>query len=364
MNGNLTWELYEASPDAVIIVDQAGLINFANNRIEALFGHRPNSLVGKPFGVLMPKRYREDHSAHLSRFFTDPKPRMMGAGLELHALRRDGSEFLTEISLSPGRIPDGLVVIAAIRDITLRSRGADALGGENAVLRGLLTQAGVDAAKLLLQAGIDAAENDAAMRLQRLLLEELHHRVKNTLAMVMGITSQTLRTAENLQQGRSAVESRLVAWGRAQDLLLQTNWTGTKLIDVIRSAIEPFDVSDTRRFVVQETPIEIGARAVLPLTLSLNELCTNAVKYGALSNSLGSVDITSTVDDGAQRFTLTWIERGGPEVSEPTRRSFGTRLISRLADQLHGDVQLRYEPTGVICELNIPLTALGLPKAN
>jgi PAS domain S-box-containing protein len=364
MSESLSREFYEASPDAVIVVDPNGLINFANNRIEAIFGHHPNDLVGRQYSVLMPERYRERHAAHVTRFMTDPRPRMMGAGLELHALRKDGSEFLAEISLSPGRTPDGLVVVAAIRDITVRGAEGGNLSEENLVLRSLLVQAGVDAAHLLAQAGINAAENEAAMRLQRLLLEELHHRVKNTLATVMGITSQTLRTAENLKQGRSAVEARLIALGRAQDLLLRTNWAGMKLVEVIRAAIEPFDVADRPRFTVQDTPIEIGPGVVLPLTLSLNELCTNAVKYGALSTPTGRIDITSSTDDDAQRFMLTWTEKGGPEVSEPTRLSFGTRLISLLANQIHGDVRIRYEPAGVVCELDIPLPVLQLLHKN
>ena len=173
----------------------------------------------------------------------------------------------------------------------------DALEVENAGLRDLLTQAGVDAARLLAQAGIDATEKETAKRLQRLLLEELHHRVKNTLATVIAITSQSLRTAETLEKGRLAVESRLMALGQAHDLMLQANWAGAKLTDVIHAAIGPFDSRDERRFVVQETAIEIGAAAVLPLTMSLNELCTNAIKYGALSNATGRVEIKSAIDE-------------------------------------------------------------------
>ena len=121
-----------------------------------------------------------------------------------------------------------------------KSRNDDALETENAGLRELLSQAEIDAARLLAKAGIDASENEAAKRLQRLLLEELHHRVKNTLATVIAITSQSLRTADSLEQGRLAVESRLVALGRAHDLLLQANWSSAKLADVIHAAIEPF----------------------------------------------------------------------------------------------------------------------------
>ena len=126
-----------------------------------------------------------------------------------------------------------------------------ALEAENADLRDLLAQAGLDAARILKQAGIDAIENEVAKRLQRLLLEELHHRVKNTLATVIAITSQSLRNAASLEEGQKAVESRLVALGRAHDLLLQAHWTSAKLTDVIGFAIAPFESRDVPRFAVQ-----------------------------------------------------------------------------------------------------------------
>src|SRR5277367_798988 len=120
-------------------------------------------------------------------------------------------------------------------------KGENAFEAENIGLRGLLARAGVDAARLLTQAGSKASENEAAKQLQRLLLEELHHRVKNTLATVIAITSQSLRNAEDLENGLRAVESRLMALGRAHDLLLQTNWASTSSDDLIRVAIMPFD---------------------------------------------------------------------------------------------------------------------------
>ena len=312
----------EENPDAMIIVDRTGRINFASHRIQAMFGHLPEELLGKPLGVLIPERCRDLHLAHLDLFMRDPRPRMMGMGLELRALRKDGSEFPTEISLSPHPTPSGLVVIAAIRDIEAVKRG------------------------------------------QYLLLEELHHRVKNMLATVIAITSQSFRTAQSLEEGRLAVEGRLVALGRAQDLLLRANRAGAKLADVVRDAIEPFDNPDLPRFAVQGSHIDIGPGAVQPLSMSLNELCTNAVKYGALSNTTGRIDITSAVDEKAQRFKLTWTETGGPAVQEPTRRSFGTRLINRLAEQLQGDVRLRFDPAGVVYELGIPLAALQAPRSD
>lgn len=243
-------------------------------------------------------------------------------------------------------------------DDVVHTRTEEAMQATIDGLRGLLVQAGVDAARLLEKAGIDATENETARRLERLLLEELHHRVKNTLATVIAITSQSLRNAENLDEGRHAVESRLMALGRAHDLLMQAKWAKAKLADVIAAAIEPFDDRNTSRFSVPDTAIQIDAAAVLPLTMTLNELCTNAVKYGALSVSAGRVAITLGLDETSHQFNLTWKESGGPAVGAPGRESFGTRLINRLAQQLHGKAQLRYEPDGVLYQLDVPMTAL------
>ena len=231
--------------------------------------------------------------------------------------------------------------------MTTDRKSESSFQAENIGLRELLTQAGLDAARLLAQAGIDATENEAAKQLQQLLLEELHHRVKNTLATVIAITSQSLRNAESLEQGRIAVESRLFALGSAHDLLLEANWARAQLSNVIRAAIQPFDDSRSSRFSLREIDFDVDASAVLPLTMSLNELCTNAVKYGALSVPAGRIEITPSVDDEANRFNLSWKEMGGPIVQEPKRRGFGTRLIDRLADQLHGEARLKYDPHGI-----------------
>ena len=221
----------------------------------------------------------------------------------------------------------------------------------------------VDLRRLLAQAGLDAADQKVAERLQRLVLEELHHRVQNTLAMVMAITSQSLRTAKNLNDGKEAIEYRLRALGRVHDLLLQSNWTSAKLAAIVKAATDPFDRDN--RFIVQSSNIDVSPGAVLPLAMVLNELCTNAVKYGALSNATGRVEITSTIDDTQKLFRLKWTESGGPTVALPTHRSFGSRLIEHsFVRQLQGEAQLTFEPSGVVCVLDIPLAALKPPQSN
>ena len=222
-------DFFEASPDAVVVIDQTGHILFTNSRVEALLGYLPQELVGKPHTVLMPARFSDAHEGHVHRFMDNPTARMMGVGLELVASRKDGSEFRTEISLSPYHAPDGLVVIAAMRDRDALHPGELVLESEIASLKAMLGQAKLDSARLMAQAGMEAAEHEAAQRLQRLLMEELHHRIKNMLATIIGITSQTLRTAETLEEGRLAISSRLVAMGRAQDLLLRASATGADL---------------------------------------------------------------------------------------------------------------------------------------
>jgi two-component sensor histidine kinase len=223
----------------------------------------------------------------------------------------------------------------------------------------------VDLRRLLAQAGIDAAEQKVLDQIQRLVLEELHHRVKNTLATVMAITSQSLRTAKSLEDGRQAIDHRLMALGRVHDLLLQTNWTSARLAAIVKAATDPFDRESGGRFTVQSSSIDVSPGAVLPLAMVLNELCTNAVKYGALSNATGRVEITATVDESQNMFRLRWVESGGPIVAMPTHRSFGSRLIEHsFVRQLNGEAELKFEPSGVVCVLDIPLAALKPPKSN
>jgi two-component sensor histidine kinase/CheY-like chemotaxis protein len=235
------------------------------------------------------------------------------------------------------------------------------LTAENDSLRLLLEQAGIDAEVLLAQAGIDAKEREAADKLQKLILEELHHRIKNTLATVSAIASQSLRTATSIEDGQHAIEGRLIALGRAHDLLLQARWANADLANTIRGATEPYDGEGGGRFSISGPDIKITSGAVIALAMTLNELCTNTTKFGALSVPGGSVDIAWNVDEEKQRLQMTWSEKGGPAVSAPSRQSFGTRLIGSLGQQLKGQVKLAYDPTGFVYALDVPMASLVAP---
>ena len=229
---------------------------------------------------------------------------------------------------------------------------------ENDSLRLLLEQAAIDAKALLAQAGIDAKEREAADKLQKLILQELHHRIKNTLATVSAIASQSLRTATSIAHGQQAIEGRLAALGRAHDLLMQVSWANANLVNVVRGATEPYDGQGAGRFSIDGPDIGITSGAAIALAMTFNELCTNTTKFGALSVPAGRIEITWTTDAETQRLQLTWTEKDGPMVQPPTRRSFGTRMMGSLGQQLNGRVQLAYQPTGFIYTLDVPLISL------
>jgi two-component sensor histidine kinase len=243
-------------------------------------------------------------------------------------------------------------------DPPILSANEAVLSAENDSLRLLLEQAGIDAEVLLAQAGIDAKEREAADKLQKLILGELHHRIKNTLATVSAIAAQSFRTATSIEHGQAAMEGRLAALGRAHDLMMQISWSNASLTHTFSDATEPYDSQGTRRFHFNGPDIRITSGAVIALAMTFNELCTNTTKFGALSHPNGRVEISWTIDEEKQRMRLTWTEKGGPMVQRPTRRSFGTRMMESLGQQLNGRVQLSYDPAGFVYVLDVPLASI------
>ena len=231
----------------------------------------------------------------------------------------------------------------------------DALTTENDSLKLALEQAGIDAKALLVQAGIEAEERDAAEKLQNLIHAELHHRIKNMLSTVGAITDQSLRTAPSMGHARSAIDGRFAALARAHDLLTRASWENATLDSTVRSAVQPFDQGGDR-FIISGEDIRIASSSVIAFAMTLNELCTNTTKFGALSVPEGQVHLCWRLD-GA-RVHLEWVESGGPLVVEPTRKSFGTRMIKSLGQQLKGEVELAYKPSGFVYTLNVPVEAL------
>jgi two-component sensor histidine kinase len=197
----------------------------------------------------------------------------------------------------------------------------------------------------------DLTELKGAEELQGLLVNELNHRVKNSLATVQSIASQTLRSATDLGTAREALDARIGSLARAHDLLTDRSWSGADFADVVTRALEPFAAA---RLKVCGPTQDVSPKHALALSMALHELATNAAKYGALSNESGCVEVLWDVTPTTLR--LTWLERGGPTVTPPERLGFGSRLLTEgLRREFASQTRLDYPPEGVRCEIEVGL---------
>ncbi|MFD1703898.1 HWE histidine kinase domain-containing protein [Methylopila henanensis] len=190
----------------------------------------------------------------------------------------------------------------------------------------------------------------------KLLAAELHHRIKNMLALTQSVTAQTLRAGgEALAPYRARIDERLVALARAQDMLFQAESAEAQLDALVRSVLTPHDLET--RIVIDGPPVRLRDRAATAMTLAIHELGSNAAKYGALSRAEGRVALSWSYGDDV--FHMEWRETGGPIVAAPTRRGFGSQLIEKtLSVQLRGKAVADYRPEGVVFRLEAPLDAL------
>lgn len=190
---------------------------------------------------------------------------------------------------------------------------------------------------------------DADQR-QRILQRELAHRMKNTLAMVQAIVTQSLRNARSLDDVAQVVGARIQALGRAQDMLTETRWETADIGEVVAASIAPHDGGS--RFVLEGPPADLTAQQGMGLALALHELATNAAKYGSLSNAVGTVAIRW--DRDGDRIRLEWREAGGPPIEAlPERSGFGSRLTTRIVPAyFNGEATLEYDRDGVVYALS------------
>lgn len=293
-------------------------IIFANDSFLALTGYDRDEVLGHSFNFLMAQG-------------TDPKALALVEAAfevsddhssEVRYRRKDGSEFWAALFISPVRDKRGEVVqhFASFIDLTRHKE--------------------------------EQAQS-------RMLIEELNHRVKNTLSTVQSIVAQALRNESDPEAIRDSIESRLFALSRSHDLLTRENWESAGLHDVVDAALEPFGVANGRseRFEVRGANIRFPPKAALALGIAFHELATNAVKYGAFSGDTGCVRIAWIIKPAPEgnRLILTWREENGPPVTPPTRKGFGSRVIERgLAHELDGTTHLDYHPDGVVCTIDIP----------
>lgn len=213
----------------------------------------------------------------------------------------------------------------------------------------------------LLGVSVDITERKRAEDRLHLMFNELNHRVKNTLATVQSVVSQSLR---GIDPGlRGALDARLVALAAAHDVLTREGWSGANFDEVLAEVLAPHGGVARGPFRLFGPPLRLAPRAAVALSMALHELATNALKYGALSVPCGTVEIRWQVDAGpAPSFRLVWTERNGPPVGEPARRGFGTKLLQRLlAQDLGGTPCLNFAPAGLVCSVDAPLAGLAAP---
>lgn len=192
----------------------------------------------------------------------------------------------------------------------------------------------------------------------QLLINELNHRVKNSLVMVQSLARQSFTNAGSLGDAQEKLDARLLALSRAHDTLTRENWVSADILELTRDAAALYESHDGQRFTLQGDSCRLDPRRALALSMALHELCTNALKHGALSLPAGNVLVSweRSTRGEQELLELIWREAGGPPVQPPTRKGFGTRLLERgLKHDLKGEVELSFDPAGVCFRVSIPL---------
>jgi PAS domain S-box-containing protein len=294
-------------------------IIFANDSFLSLTGYDREEVLGKSFNFLMAHGDDAEVPTRIKAEFEG----LSSSGTEVLCCRKDGGEFWTGVFISPVRDEGGDIVqyFASFVDLTKHKE--------------------------------DEAQS-------KMLIDELNHRVKNTLSTVQSIVWQTLRTPSDPKVIRESIESRLFALSRSHDLLTREKWESAGLLDIVHDALEPFGVSGGRadRIAITGENVRFPPQSALALGVAFNELATNAVKYGALSNAAGSILIEWTMETtpAGERLLLNWKEKDGPPVMPPAHKGFGSRVIERgLAHELESTIHLDYRLDGLVCTMDIPL---------
>jgi PAS domain S-box-containing protein len=279
-------------------------------------------------------------------------------------------------------MPEGHLPVRSYLAVPVRSRSGEVMGGlffghpeparftarHEELLIGIAGQAaiGIDNARLYEAAQREIAERQEAEKHRELLVNELNHRVKNSLATVQSVAANTLRNGGVDPEVRYRLDARLMALSDAHNLLTAHNWETATLAEVVEMALRPHRSEHNDRFHVQGPEVHLPPKTALAIAMALHELATNAIKYGSLSQEGGRVVVRWQTGEGdTPRFHMEWAEQGGPPVTPPDRKGFGTRLIERgLAADLGGTVQLTYPSTGAVCTIDAPLPKVAVREGD
>jgi two-component system CheB/CheR fusion protein len=308
--------IVDSSDDAIISKDLDGIVATWNKAAEEMFGYTADEATGRSIASLIMPADRMDEEDDILRRLRRGE---MVDHFETVRRRKNGSVLDVSVTISPLRDKDGRIVGASkiARDVTERKRYE---------------------------------------RHRELLIQELNHRVKNTLASVQALAAQTFR-GSGMREAVAIFEARLLAMSRAHDVLTRQSWQGAGIREVVGDAVAAWAGKSSERASFDGPELSLRPAMALALAMALHELATNAVKYGALSNKTGRVSIRWSVSDDARPcFHLHWLEQDGPPVHAPAKRGFGSRLIEYgLARDLGGTVELSFHEKGVECTIQAPL---------
>ena len=308
--------IVNSSGDAIVGIDVNGAIVSWNDGAQQLFGYAAEEAIGKPVAFLIPPNRLDEGAGILERIRSGERI----DHYDTVRRRKDGTSIDISLTVSPVRdAEDNLVGASKIaRDITGRRRAE--------------------------------AHRD-------ILIGEMSHRVKNVLATVQSIASQTLRQSASMEAFKPAFNGRLLALAQAHDLLVDEGWAGADIGELVDRTLEPHRTTDRARIVTTGPRIILPPQRGVALIMILHELATNAAKYGSLSAPSGAVEVTwrREDDDGRSQIRLCWIESSGPHVKVPSRRGFGSNLIERsMVHELHGEARLDYRAEGLHADLRFP----------
>jgi two-component system CheB/CheR fusion protein len=309
--------IIEYANDAILGIAFDGTIRSWNPAATQLFGYEAAEMAGQPVDTLCPEELLPEQE----QLMRTARAGQIAGPVETRRRCRDGEPVEIELTVVP--IPDEsgrpVAFASTVRDISERKR---------------------------------------AERHRELLLHELSHRVKNALATVQSMAVQSLRGATSFDAFRDTFLSRLISLAQTHDLLTRQEWQGASLRDVLEAELQPYRRNAHQPWTLSGPAVQLDPKAALALGMAFHELITNAVKFGALSVSQGEIEIiwrTDEIEHG-RCLHLTWTERGGPRVEPPSRKGFGSRLISDgLAYELNGRVEIVYEPEGLRCTVEVPI---------